>query len=96
MRWQHDDGPCDVCGMTGQGTAPALLARRSEERHGGTGVVYTMSTTATQLGFLCVSCVSLCTHNDFVAKFRHGWHCLFVCRDRSVARQLCLLTTSGR
>ena len=34
------------------GSCPALLAESSEARHGGTGVVYTLSTAATQLGFL--------------------------------------------
>lgn len=34
------------------GSCPAMLAERSEARHGSTGVVYTLSTAATQLGFL--------------------------------------------
>ena len=34
------------------GSCPAMLAERSEARHDGTGVVYTLSTAATQLGFL--------------------------------------------
>ena len=34
------------------GSCPAMLAERSEARHGGTGVVYTLSTASTQLGFL--------------------------------------------
>ena len=31
---------------------PALLSQVVEERHGGTGVVFTLSTAATQLGFI--------------------------------------------
>lgn len=34
------------------GSCPAMLAERSESRHDGTGVVYSLSTAATQLGFL--------------------------------------------
>lgn len=34
------------------GSCPAMLAERTEARHDGTGVVYTLSTASTQLGFL--------------------------------------------
>jgi DHA1 family multidrug resistance protein-like MFS transporter len=34
------------------GTCPAMLAEQSELFHSGTGVVYTLSTAATQMGFL--------------------------------------------
>ena len=34
------------------GSCPAMLAERTEARHDGTGVVYTLSTASTQFGFL--------------------------------------------
>ena len=67
------------------GTAPSMLARRTELRHHGTGVVYTLATVATQAGFLvgpvggsagerslfATSCTLLSPLNDLFLLCRH-------------------------
>jgi len=55
-----DSVPVEVISLVGlgfgmglvDGCAPAMLAYRTETAHGGTGVVYTLSSAATQLGFI--------------------------------------------